>query len=460
VKKSKVLGPQDWGLEVGRDGELVVAGCSTVDLARTYGTPLHVVNESRLEETAASFIRVFNETYPREVSVHYAFKCNSVPGVVRIVQRTGMKAEVMSEFELSLALKLGYRGEDIIVNGPHKPDGLLRMCVGSNVRFVVADSLPELRRLQDICDENHSEGNILLRVNPGFVPRGMSQGTATGSRRGCAFGLDLEGGEVDRALDELGKLKRLRFRGLHFHIGTGIRRPGDYRRALARLEPLVGRIARRGLTIEAFDVGGGFGAPNTREMTTGEMLAYQGWHRLPAFSIPRKPFAFEDFARETSAGLSQIFPGDRLPELLTEPGRCIASSNQILLLTVSGVKERPGVGKWLITDGGLGTVSLPTYYEYHEVFLCNDVALPRTEKVTIVGPVCFAADTVYTSKPMPEVHPGDVLAVMDSGAYFTAMESSFGFPHPAIVAAARGSHRLLRSRETFREMVSRDGLVW
>jgi diaminopimelate decarboxylase len=99
---------------------------------------------------------------------------------------------------------------------------------------------------------------------------------------------------------------------------------------------------------------------------------------------------------------------------------------------------------------------MPTYYEYHEVFLCNDVNRPRTEKVTIIGPVCFAGDVVYKNKPMPQVHPEEVLAVMDSGAYFTALESSFGFPHPAVAAVSSGHHALIRRRESFKDMTQRD----
>jgi diaminopimelate decarboxylase len=150
------------------------------------------------------------------------------------------------------------------------------------------------------------------------------------------------------------------------------------------------------------------------------------------------------------------FGRDELPELLFEPGRCIASAAQFLLLTVHRIKERPGVGRWLIADGGLSTVTLPTFYEYHEVLLCNDVFRPRASRATIIGPACFAGDVIYRNKRMPDVHPGEVIAVMDSGAYFTAMESSFGFPHPAIVAVNGATCKLVRTRETFSEMVSRD----
>jgi diaminopimelate decarboxylase len=145
-----------------------------------------------------------------------------------------------------------------------------------------------------------------------------------------------------------------------------------------------------------------------------------------------------------------------LPELVVEPGRCLASPNQLLLLGVQRVKRRAGVGTWVVVDGGLGTVSMPTYYEAHEILLADDVRRPRSMRATVIGPVCFAGDVVVRHQPLPEVVPGEVLAVMDSGAYFTALESSFGFARPAVVGVADGRARLLRRRETFDDMVARD----
>jgi diaminopimelate decarboxylase len=101
---------------------------------------------------------------------------------------------------------------------------------------------------------------------------------------------------------------------------------------------------------------------------------------------------------------------------------------------------------------------MPTFYEHHEIILCNDVNRKISGKATITGPGCFSADIVYRNKKMPEVVPGEIIAVMDSGAYFTSWESSFGFPRPAIVSAMNGRHRLLRERESFDDMVSLDKL--
>lgn len=454
--KKREMAPQNWGLDTGAKGELFIGGCSTLELADRYGTPLHVVDERQLVQTATAFLAAFQHTYPGRFSAHFAFKCNPVPGVVELIKNAGFKAEVMSAFELVLALRLGFSGQEIVVNGPFKPDELLEACIGHGVRFVIADSVAELERLNLLAAQRRKNADVLLRINPDYIPKGMNSGTATGSRKGSALGLDLKSGEAAQALAGMHRFANLRFQGFHFHIGSGIREPEDYFRALIPLKPLTDFAEKTGFPVQVMDIGGGFAAPLSRELTNLELALYVAANRLPASLgvAPRPPFSA--FAEAVTRGMRALFGQGALPELIAEPGRSIAGPNQILLLRIHQVKDRKGVRKWITTDGGIGTVTMPTLYEYHEVFLANDTGRPRRERTTINGPGCFAADVVYRNKHMPDVQPGEILAVMDSGAYFTSWESAFGYPRPAIVAAANGGHRVLRHRETIEEMLERD----
>src|SRR5664279_3710067 len=185
-----------WNLDASNTGELIIGGCNALELGNIYGTPLHVVNEARLRGTAYSFLETIKSRYPGKISVHYAFKCNPVPGIIKIIKEQGLKAEVMSEYELMLALKLGYTGNDIIVNGPFKTDRLITACLENNIRFINVDSLFELEKIDWICNNLTKNVEVLLRINPDFVPSGMNKGSAAGSRSGSPFGLDLRGGEV------------------------------------------------------------------------------------------------------------------------------------------------------------------------------------------------------------------------------------------------------------------------
>lgn len=450
------LKPNDWDLNINSNGELTVSGVSTVELAKLYDTPLHIVNVERLRQTIKLFQESFKRNYPSKCSIHFAFKANTVPGNLATIKEEGLKAEIMSDFELELALKLGYTGEEIIVNGPYKPIEFLAKCIENEVKLIIIDSLEELEMLDQISKEKNVDVNILIRINPDFIPRGMNYGTATASRKGCAFGLDRKGGEIEQALAKIGKMEKIHFQGYHFHIGSGILNPRDYLKAIMLLRPVIEFTIKKGFQLNVFDIGGGIGSPTTREMTTFEMLYYQGFDRLPKLKHSKHQVTFNEFASTISHGIKNLFNHKKLPELIIEPGRCIISQNQFLLLTVHGKKDRPGIKKWLITDGGIGTVTMPTYYECHQIFLCNDVDRPKKENVTIIGPVCFAGDIVYRNISMPETKIGEVIAIMDSGAYFNSWETSFSFPKSALVAVEKGRHMLIRRREMFEDLIKRD----
>ena len=447
-----------WGLEATNRGELVIGGCNSIDLGNIYGTPLHVVNEARLRTTAYSFLETIKSRYPGKISVHYAFKCNPVPGIIKVIKDEGIKAEVMSEYELMLALKLGYSGNDIIVNGPYKTDRLITACLENNIRLINVDSLFELEKIEHICTELNKSAEVLLRINPDFVPSGMNKGSAAGSRTGSPFGMDLKGGEVNCALEKVKSLKRISFRGFHFHIGSGIHNTDDYRKALSLLKNIINDAEKIGLNVDVLDVGGGLGVSDSREMTTLELLLYQAFDLLHSGRLSNKKISFAHFADSVTQGILSIFHNRKIPELILEPGRCITGPNQLLLLKIHQVKDRKGLKKWLVADAGIGTLTMPTYYEHHEVVLCNDINRKASEKVTITGPGCFSADVVYRNKVMPEVAAGEMLAILDSGAYFTSWESSFGFPRPAVVSVINGRHSLLRERESFVHMTSLDTL--
>lgn len=446
----------EWDLETNDAGELTVGGCSTTELTRMYGTPLHVVNEERLIRTAESFRETLTRIYPGKVSVHFAFKCNPVPGIIQIIKNRGIRAEVMSEYELFLALKLGYCGTEIVVNGPSKTESLIKASLENQVRLINVDSLCELEQIGRMCKMLNKSTDVLFRINPDFVPSGMNQGSAAAGRSGSPFGLDLKGGEVQQALSLVKDMKRVTFRGFHFHIGSGIQQSDDYRKALLCLKNIVNYTQKSGFSIDILDIGGGLGIPTSREMTTFELLKYEAFDFLPSIESSNRSISFDKFAESVTRGIKYLFENNEVPELIIEPGRCLTSQNQMLLIQVLQVKERRGVKKWIVADAGIGTLTMPTYYEIHEVILCNEVDRKLSGRVTITGPGCFTADVVYRNKQMPEIAPGEFIAILDSGAYFTSWESSFGYPRPAIVKVSNGKHEILRSRESFDHMIALD----
>jgi diaminopimelate decarboxylase len=447
----------DWGFSTAEDGGLLVGGARTETLAREYGTPLHVIDEAGLRNRARRFRHAFQGAYRGSVSVHYAFKCNNTPGVVKMILEEGFRPEVGTLYEWTLAQELGASPGDVVVNGPNK-GALLDQALAEKAGLMVVDGFEELQEVEEKAKALGRVARILLRVNPNYIPKGMNRASATGSRKRSVFGFDLATGEVERAFARVTKLEHLHFAGLHCHVGTGIREPGDYRRPLERLVDCAAEAKRLGLEAEVLNVGGGFGVPTSRELNTAEFLIYQAGGRLPRAPRAHRFPPIEKFAAAVANVVAEACArhGLSLPRLVVEPGRAIASGSGVLLVTVGSLKRREGIGTWAITDGGTGTVAFPLYYEYHEVFLCRAPEARRNRRYTLVGPVCFSADWIYRNKGMPPLKAGDVLAICDAGAYFTVQESNFGFPRPAIVAVRDGQACLIRRRETFRDMVSRD----
>ena len=190
-----VIGPEAWGLHAFPGGELAIGNHGLTGLAEEYGTPLHIIHENLLMKNAGAFRKAVLRSYPGRSSVFYAMKCNSVPAVVDAVLREGTGLEVMTEYELLLALHLGCPGSNIIVNGPCKTPAFLDRCIDAGVRFVIVDSIPEMHTLNARSLSRGARTEVLFRVNPDYTPQGMNRGTATGSRRGAPSGLISGGGK-------------------------------------------------------------------------------------------------------------------------------------------------------------------------------------------------------------------------------------------------------------------------
>lgn len=445
--------PEAWGLHADTSGELCVGSHRFTALAKEFGTPLHVVHLDRLRDAAGVYLAAARRSISPDVSVHFAFKCNAVPAIIRTLRNAGLQAEVMSPLELELAVACGFRPLEIVVNGPCKSDAFLHRCISVGVRLVNLDSIEELVRFATIARSLNEAPSVLLRINPDIASRGAQSGNATGRRATCAFGLDLRGGEVEQALRLL-STGPVRFEGFSVHVGTNIQDPSVYRPVIRCLAELCRRTGEFGLSVRTLDLGGGFASGTSRSYTSLEMLMKEVVPYCPSTG-PISP-GVNVFLKAIGDALREQFEAGSQPSIILEPGRCLTSNAQSLLLGVHAVKKRAGLLPWIITDGGLGTVSLPTYYESHEMLLCNDLGRPRRRMATVLGPGCFAADAVVRNKRLPSVVPGEVLAVMDSGAYFTALESTFGHPRPAIIGVDGDDIHVLRRRETLDDVVERD----
>lgn len=441
--------PGAWGLER-HDGRLRLDGCDLPALAAEHGTPLHVVSARALRERVQAFHDAF-AGYPGTVRVCFSYKTNRLLGVLRVLHDAGCGAEVVDGLELRLARALGVSSADTVLNGPCKTDDELALAA-AGIGLVVVDGFEEIARLARQAETAGVRVPVALRMCPGVRPRGMNVSSATGARR-AQFGFDRRG-EFERAVRATLAEPALALRGVMAHVGSGIRDLRAIARAVERLLDGQQAIAAAGGPADVLDVGGGLGARLARELTTFELLRYLAVGRPPA---RWRPAPADLVRRYASAVIDTVVAGCArralpLPTLVLEPGRALVSDAQVLLLRVGAVRDRRGIGRFALTDGGAMTVSMMFLSELHAVLLANrDAAVAG--RTSVFGRLPSPLDVVYRGAVLPRLETGDLLAVMDAGAYFTATETCFGGARPAVVLID-GAPRVIRRRETLADRVA------
>jgi diaminopimelate decarboxylase len=436
------LSERYWDCDVTVDGLLSIGGMNVRDLVREHGTPLHVVNFARLKRDHDAFLAAFRCHYENTV-LGTSYKTNPVPGVLQELHRLGTLAEVISEFELWLALKLGMPGERILFNGPGKPRSAIELAVDNRVRAINADSLEELELIEEVCAARNVRQRVGLRVTSSVGWQSQ-------------FGMNIATGQADRAAALVQAMPHVELVGLHLHLGNGIANADVYVNGVREVVEFALRLERRlGVAFEFLDLGGGFGVPTVRKLDEwdlrAESLGYAS--RRP---VPEDAAGAEAFARAIFASAGPSLGSFRRPvQLVFEPGRAITSQSQILLLSVMRTKTLGSGERAAILDGGRN-ITMPLGWEYHEILPATKMSMAETAKQSLFGPLCHPGDVVGLHRDLPPLDVGDVITIMDAGAYFVPNQTNFSNPRPAIVGVRDGSATVLRKRERFEDIVSND----
>lgn len=448
LRRSKVQGPRSvcndaWGATYDDAGVLSIGGKSIPDLAALHGTPLYVVNRNTLVSNFERFTASFRDIYPR-VEIGYSYKTNPLPGVIAELHQLGALAEVISHFELWLALQLRVPAARILFNGPGKTRAALDLAVSEGVALINIDGLAEIDLIAQAARQ-------FGRVQPLGVRIVTSVGWSS------QFGLSLQSGDAFEAFRRIKEEPNLQPVGLHFHLGTGIRDVPIYLQAVQEMLEFA-RTLRNELNINIghMDFGGGFGVPTVRPMSIWD-------HRLVANGMPPGPVDTaaaarpEDYSRRITDLVRRYYPGDdsSLPTIYFEPGRALTSSAQSLILRVLAVKDSKGAHPKVILDGGKN-IAMPTGYEVHELLPANGANDSADETVDFFGPLCHPGDQLFAAKRFRRLAPGDLVAIMDAGAYFIPNQMNFSHPRPPAVMVGDGATSLLRARESFSDIVRLD----
>ena len=392
------------------------------DLLKQYGSPLYLYNEVILRERCRELKNLV--TYPNFVP-HFSVKANTNIHLLKIVHEEGLYADVMSPGEIYLAKASGFTSDELffIPNNVTKEDMLYAINEG------VLLSLDSLSQIETYGKLNPGS-EIAIRFNPG-VGAGHHEKVVTAGKK-TKFGVSPEQlPEVKRLLETY----RLTLVGINQHIGSLFMDAEPYLASFANIL----EIAKSFDTLRFIDLGGGFGIPYHKQ---------EGETRLDLTVLGEKLDAiFHQFADSYGKAI----------QFQIEPGRYVVCECGVLLGEVTSVKENAGT-TYLGTDIGFNVLQRPIMYDSHHDMELYSLSAPLSSSLlpyTVVGNICESGDILAKDRLLPPAQVGDILGVMDAGAYGFCMSSSYNQrPRTAeVLIEASGHARLIRKRESLEDLI-------
>jgi diaminopimelate decarboxylase len=409
-----------------RKGKLYFDGVSARELAEKFDTPLYVISESRISENYKRLHEALARNYEK-IRVYYAAKANSNLTVLKILENEGAYLDAVSPGEVFMALTSGFPPERILFTGTSVRNDELNFLVDSNVTVNV-DSLSQLDRLL-----KKAVPNVLsVRVNPEIGAGHHSHCITAGNH--SKFGLWEK--DTLKAYKTAKKAGVTRF-GIHMHVGSGVLDVEPFVLALEKLLSAAKKVHDKiKINFEFVDMGGGLGVPYKPEDKELDLTLFS-----------------EEVLSLFKSRIDEYNLGK--PFFCVEPGRYIVCDASVLLTAVNTVKVTP-FKKFVGVDAGFNTLVRPTMYgSYHQVLVANKLDSPEKETYDVVGPICESGDVLAKDRRLPKIQEGDLLVVLNAGAYGFAMSSQYNArPRAAEVLVKNGKYTLVREREQLDDLMS------
>jgi diaminopimelate decarboxylase len=421
-----------------RDGHLY---CEEVDLTRVaeeFGTPTYVYGVGTILD---HYRRLDTALAPLDHLICYAVKANSNRAILNLLVRAGAGFDIVSGGELFRVLAAGGNPAECTFAGVGKSGAEIEYALERGVYSFNVESAAELELIERIAGAKKVRAPIALRVNPDVDPH-THRYISTGSEEN-KFGIALD--QASTVYERAAGMSNIEIVGVQMHIGSQITEAKPFASAIEKLAPLVSELKSR-YAIKFFSIGGGMGIIYRRALESG---SGKWWHdhggEPSAFSV-------RDYADAIVPPLRDL--GIRI---LVEPGRFLIGNAGVLLTRVRYVKQT-GSKKFAIVDAGMNDLIRPALYQsYHEIVPVEQIKSETNRKIgkiDVVGPVCESGDFFALDREMPEVHEGDLLAIMSAGAYGFVMASNYNSrPLPAEALVRGDKLALIRKRQTWDDLV-------
>lgn len=400
---------------------LLCDGVRLEDLAREHGTPLYVYSAESIRRAYHDLDKAF-ASHPHRI--HYALKANSSFAIVRLLREAGSAVDANSIGEVDVAMRAGFQPSDIVFSGVGKTPDEIDRAVQLELKAINAESAGELERIDRAAQTKGLRANVAVRVNPD-IDAGTHPHISTGLHIN-KFGVPLE--QARGLYQKMSAQPGLRPVGIHVHLGSQIISTEPLQRGAAAVVRLARELRDAGVQLEHIDVGGGLG------------ISYDG-SKAPT-------------AAEYAAAILPIVAPSGL-SIALEPGRYIIGAAAAMLARVVDLKAAAGGHHFAVLDAGMTELIRPMLYgAFHRIVAVT----PRTARdvcYDIVGPVCESTDAFGSDRRLNRLDVGDLLAILDTGAYGSAMSSNYNRrPLPAEVLVDNGRTTLIRRRQTIEDQLA------
>jgi diaminopimelate decarboxylase len=413
-----------WDGFVGQDkrGIMTIEGVPIDAIIKEYGTPLYVMVESEIRRRLRRFKKVFGSN----ISLQYAVKCNSNLEILRIAREEGFELDCSSVGELILGLLADFQPRQLTFTNLYKSENDIHFAAKIGVQSITADSIEEIEHIARTAKKLKKHIDTCIRVNP-MLDLGPY------STRGNKYGIPIK--YVERAIDLAYKSPYVDFQGFHF-MGGYVKNTRVFKMAARVFVKLIKKCQDRGIPVKSLSLGGGFPA------AIGEENAF------PIEDMKDFPKYFEKLCARTG-----ITP----PRLIFEPGKSIVLNAGIGLMKVISKKRLGLNSRMVIADGSsynfVPDALIQTDIKY-DILPASKLNHRRIHNVTIAGNTCDCWDILVKDIGMPKLSAGDLLAIMDVGAYAQVMSSNFNTikRSAVIMIDEEGKTRFIRRRDRYSEM--------
>src|SRR5881394_4462162 len=430
--------------------------CEDVDLARVaekFGTPLYVYSAGTILD---HYRRLDAALAPLQHLICYAAKANSNRAILKLLADAGAGFDIVSAGELFRVLAAGGDPAKCTFAGVGKSGEEIEYALDQRVYSFNVESEAELDYIDKIAGAKNLRAPVALRANPDIDPH-THEYISTGSREN-KFGIAL--GQLPAVYERAAKMRNIDIVGVQMHIGSQITEAAPFADAIGKVAPLVRQLKSK-YGIKFFSIGGGMGIIYRHALQSG---SGKWWH---------------DHSGESSAFSVRGYADAIVPPLrdldvriLVEPGRFLVGNAGVLLTRVRYIKES-GDKKFAIVDAGMNDLIRPALYRsYHEIVpveqgrgdspnrLLSSESRSTSkslEKIDVVGPVCESGDFFALDREMPELHEGDLLAIMSAGAYGLVMASNYNSrPLPAEALVRGDKVALIRKRQSWEDLMAEE----